>query len=95
MDAYLLYIILDLRIPQSNSLKSKRKIIKSLKDRIRARFNVSVAEISHLDKWQRTTIALAMVSGDKVKLVKDQTAIEVLVKEITEVELIDIKMEWL
>ena len=79
---------LSLFIPQANSLKSKRQILKSLKDRIRHKFNVSVAEINCLDKWQRATLAVACVSSDKrlvnsvlskvITLVDAQRAIELL-----------------
>lgn len=51
-------------IPGSGSLKSKRLVLKSLKDRIRHRFNVSVAEVDHFDLWQRSTLAVAVVSRD-------------------------------
>jgi len=51
-------------IPGSGSLKSKRLVLKSLKDRIRHKFNVSVAEVDHFDLWQRSTIAVAVVSRD-------------------------------
>jgi uncharacterized protein YlxP (DUF503 family) len=54
----------DLHIPGCGSLKSKRFVLKSLKDRIRRKFNVSVAEVDHHDLWQRSTIAVAVVSGD-------------------------------
>ena len=45
-------------LPASQSLKEKRMVLKSLKDRARSRFNVSIAEIEHHDKWQRTVLAL-------------------------------------
>ena len=45
------------------SLKEKRLIIKSLKDRLRNQFNVSVAETDHLDKWQRAELGIAAVSN--------------------------------
>lgn len=54
-----------LHIPGSGSLKSKRFVLKSLKDRIRSKFNVSVAEVDHFDLWQRSTIAVAVVSRDR------------------------------
>ena len=46
------------------SLKDKRRIVKSLKDRLHARFNVSAAEVDHQDLWQRAALAAAIVSGD-------------------------------
>ena len=55
----------ELEIVGSRSLKDKRRILKSLKDRIRNRHNVSVAETAHQDLWQRAEIAVAVVSGDR------------------------------
>lgn len=54
-----------LEITDSASLKDKRKVLKGLKDRIRKRFNVSISEIDHHDKWQRSTLGVAAVSHDK------------------------------
>lgn len=55
----------ELYIPDSESLKSKRFVLKSLKTRIRNKFNVSVAEIENNDKWQRSSLGLAVVSNDR------------------------------
>ena len=55
----------DLHIPGSGSLKEKRMVLKSLKERIRAGFNASVAEIDAHDMWQRATIGIAVISNDK------------------------------
>jgi len=46
-------LTLELRLPESHSLKDKRHTVKSLKDRLRSRFNVAVAEIDFQDIWQR------------------------------------------
>jgi uncharacterized protein len=54
----------ELHLPDVESLKGKRQILKSLKDRLRRRFEISVAEVDHQDSWQRATLALACVSGD-------------------------------
>ena len=54
--------IFDLHIPGCRSLKEKRAVIKSLRDRLRSRFNVSVAEIEHQNLWQRSTIAVVAVN---------------------------------
>jgi uncharacterized protein YlxP (DUF503 family) len=53
-----------LHIPGSGSLKAKRFVLKGLKERVRSKFNVSVAEVDHFDLWQRSTIAIAVVSRD-------------------------------
>ncbi len=58
-------LILELHIEDSHSLKDKRHYVKSLKDRLRSKFNVAVAEIDHQDLWQRGTVAVVTVSGDQ------------------------------
>jgi len=51
-------------IPQARSLKDKRMVLKSLKERIKNRFNISLSEVEGQDTWQSATLAIAMVSGD-------------------------------
>lgn len=60
-------ITLELRLDESHSLKDKRQVVKSLKDRLRTRFNVSVAEIDYQDLWQRGLIAVVTVSPDQAR----------------------------
>lgn len=60
-------LILEIFVETSHSLKDKRHVIKSLKDRLRERFNVAVAEIDHLDSWQNSTIAAVTVANDRVR----------------------------
>jgi len=55
---------IELRIPESDSLKAKRRVLKSLKDRVQARFNVGIAEVDRLDEWQRATLGVVAVSND-------------------------------
>jgi len=50
-------------LPESSSLKDKRGVIKSLKERIHNRFNVSVSEVDQNDLWQRSTLGMAVVSN--------------------------------
>ena len=57
-------MILELRMDESHSLKDKRHFVKGLKDRLRGKFNVSVAEIDYQDLWQRGLIAVAAVSAE-------------------------------
>src|SRR3954462_11314675 len=54
-----------LRIPDSGSLKSKRQDLRRVTDRVKARFNVSVAEVDDNDLWQKATIALALVGNER------------------------------
>lgn len=62
---------LDIIIPGSNSLKEKRSTIKSLKETIRKRFNVSVAETGKLEKWSRSEISISKVSNES-KLIRQE-----------------------
>ena len=57
-----------LRLAENHDLKGKRRVLRSLKDRVRSRFNVSVAEVGDLDAWQRSTLGVACVSGDRGQL---------------------------
>jgi uncharacterized protein YlxP (DUF503 family) len=54
----------DFHLPDVDSLKGKRQVLKSLKDKLRNRFEVAVAEVDHHDVWQRATLAVACVSHD-------------------------------
>jgi len=54
---------IELHIPGCRSLKEKRFVVKSLRDKLRSRFNISVAEVDHQDLWQRSTIAIAAVNS--------------------------------
>ncbi|PYT28040.1 MAG: DUF503 domain-containing protein [Acidobacteria bacterium] len=73
-------LTLELRLENSHSLKDKRHVVKSLRDRLRNKFNVSVAEIDCQDLWQRAVVAAVTVSYDKVQAerilqsVEDETA---------------------
>lgn len=55
---------ISLHIPESGSLKSKRWVLRRIKDRVRNKFNVSIAEIDDFDLWQRATLGVAVVSKD-------------------------------
>ena len=54
----------ELHLPDVGSLKGKRQVLKGLKERVRAKFEVAVAEVDHHDIWQRATLAVACVSHD-------------------------------
>lgn len=54
----------ELHLPDVESLKGKRHVLKGLKQKVRARFEVAVAEVDHQDMWQRATLAVAYVSAD-------------------------------
>jgi uncharacterized protein YlxP (DUF503 family) len=57
-------LTLELRLYDAHSLKDKRHTVKGLKDRLRSKFNVAVAEIDYQDLWQRSLISAVTVSSD-------------------------------
>ncbi len=57
-------LTLELHLEGAHSLKDKRHTVKSLKDRLRTKFNVAVAEIDYHDIWQRSLVSAVTVSGD-------------------------------
>ena len=54
----------EFHLPDVGSLKGKRHVLKGLKEKVKNRFDVSVAEVDHHDSWQRATLAIACVSND-------------------------------
>ena len=57
-------LTLEIHILDAQSLKDKRQVLRSLKDRLRAHFNVSVAELAHQDTWQRSRVGVVTISSD-------------------------------
>jgi uncharacterized protein YlxP (DUF503 family) len=55
----------ELRLDHAHSLKDKRQVVKSLKDRLRSRFNVAVAETGEQEKWQHAIVSAVTVSSDQ------------------------------
>ncbi|HLZ33811.1 MAG TPA: DUF503 domain-containing protein [Nitrospira sp.] len=65
---------IELFIPGSQSLKDKRQVLLSVKDRVHEKFNLSVAEVDGQDLWQKAVLAMACVANDSrhVNQVLDQ-----------------------
>jgi len=59
------FLTLELHIEAAQSLKDKRQVVRSLKDRLRASFNVSVAELESSPVWNRATIGVAAISDSR------------------------------
>ena len=53
-----------IHVPESQSLKEKRQVVRSLVSRLRQTFNVAVAEVGDQDVWQLATLGIACVSGE-------------------------------
>ena len=85
----------EVHVPQAQSLKDKRSVLKSLRDQVRGRFNVAVAELDPNEKWQRATMGISTLGDDRAH-------VEGLLRRVTEwlratrlVELIRIEEAYL
>jgi uncharacterized protein YlxP (DUF503 family) len=67
----------EVHLPASRSLKDKRSALKSVRDRLRHRFNVAVAELDANETWQRATLGISTLGEDRAH-------VEGLLRELTE-----------
>ncbi len=57
-------LIIEIMIHSSTSLKEKRMVLNSVRDKLKRKFNVSVAELDFQDKWQRSQLGIATISNE-------------------------------
>jgi len=86
---------LELHLPGVASLKGKRQILLSLKDRIKDKFNVSIAEVDEQDIWQRAVLGVACVANEQRHTNQVLDSVLNLVRGNPEVELLRQHMEFL
>lgn len=86
---------LELHLLESNSLKDKRRVLKSIKDRIRNAFNVAVAEVDPTDLWQSASLGVVTVSSGVRHANGILTKVVNLVEKDVRVELVNCDMEVL
>lgn len=84
---------LHILVPDAMSLKDKRRAIKSIKDRIAHRFNVSVAEVGLLDSRRESELAVAMVSNDSTFTESCLSKVVNLVRSSVKLEILDYNIE--
>ena len=85
----------EVHIPNAHSLKEKRSVLNSLKDQLRGRFNISVAEVGANEMWQRATIGISTFGSSRAYaegLLRDVTA---WIRTTRLVELIAIEEDYL
>jgi hypothetical protein len=88
-------LTLEIHIEYAQSLKDKRQVLRSLKGRLRARFNVAVAEIAHQELWQRARIGIVTISGDSKYLEESLAAIAAESESVLGRDLISQEIEYL
>jgi uncharacterized protein YlxP (DUF503 family) len=86
---------IEVSIPDAFSLKDKRRVVKSLKDRIAHRHNVSIAEVGALDEHRRSVIGIAMVSNDSRYVEGALSKLVDFVRLIPQLSLIDYQIDLL
>lgn len=87
--------VFDVHILGTQSLKEKRFVLRSVKDRIANRFNVSIAETDHHDLWQRAEVAIAVVGGDRRGVEKTLDSVRDLLDRESELRVIETSTEIL
>ena len=58
-------LVIQLHIPHAQSLKAKRQVITGIKSRLRNKFNISIAEVGDHDLWQKCTLGIAVIAGQR------------------------------
>ena len=86
---------IELLLRGNTSLKAKRQVLRSIKDRTRRKFNVSVAEVDHNDLWQRASLGICCVSNDKIHADRMLSEVVNFVERNFEIELLDYSIEVL
>lgn len=86
---------LELTIIDAMTLKDKRRIVRSLKDRIANGYNVSVAEVGALDEHRRCIMGIAMVSKDKIYVQGALDKLLEMIRNVPAVSLQDYQLDWL
>ena len=86
---------LELSVTDAMSLKDKRRVIKSLKDRIAHGHNVSIAEVGALDAHRRSILGIAMVANDRAYVEGALSKLVDFVRTVSSVDLVDYQIEML
>ena len=84
----------EILIPGVQSLKEKRKVVRSLKDKVKHKFNVSIAEVDYSEKWQRSMIGIVQVGNDMKYIEKNLNSIYNLLIGNYNIQVVDRLMEF-
>ena len=79
----------ELHLPAAQSLKDKRQVVRSLKERLRERVRASVAEVEYQDLWQRAAIGLAVVAADGAQVRELLNSARHIVDQYVQTQLLD------
>ena len=85
----------ELLIPESQSLKEKRQVLHSLKDRLRGKFNISLAEVDGQDLWQKAVLGMACVANDGTHVEQVLEQVLNVMKSMPAIEVVRVHRELL
>ena len=88
-------LTLEIHIADAQSLKDKRQVLRSLKDRLRAHYNVAVAELGHQELWQRSRVGVVSISGDANHLEESMETIAAESERVLGRDLISRQIEYI
>jgi len=86
---------LDFFLPGCSSLKQKRMFLRSIKEKLRNKHNVAVAEVAHQEVWQRASIGLTSVSNDKTVLDSTFQAVLRMAERSPNAQLLNFEVDFL
>lgn len=89
------YAEIECRIYDAQSLKQKRSVLKRILTRISNEHNVTVSEMEHQELWQRTLIAVATVSNDKIQAERTIQQVLKVIDSFPEIERGETSIDWL
>lgn len=87
-------MVLDLLLENTHTLKEKRHILSSLKEKLCNRFNISLIESDYQDLWQKAQIAISIVSNSKIMCDKIFNRIEDFIFSNYSIQLINLRKEY-
>jgi uncharacterized protein YlxP (DUF503 family) len=83
------------QIPGARSLKDRRAVVRSFKDRVRSRLRISVAEIGDAERWQIATFGVAVVSPDRARCEELVRSAVSLARSLSDAVVADVRTETL
>ena len=83
----------ELLIPDCTSLKEKRMVLSSMKQRLKNKFNISVAELDHQDLWQRASLGIVAVSSEKQHVRSTMDKILNFIDDLDRSQVVDFQIE--
>ena len=86
---------MDLHSRSTHSLKEKRQIVTSIKEKLKQRFNISIIESDYQDTWQKIQLAIAMVSNSKAIIGKVFDQVEDFIYLNYPVQLVTVQKEYI